>query len=209
MDANLQVALASVIGTLVISWGSVYLAHQLQMKQEKLRTEREKKQKLYSDLLGIKPVYAQLYVSRFEAMLYSDFHENSIKMKSSQGGLPDPIDHDWSEAKRFLQRSEDLTLDIAKTRRELFENIGLVKILFRSSLELSNLVQAIYKHKSPVRIPVPMFPSNSQDIGSIIIQFEPWRVDETGKLMDNVRILVEDPIQSLINHLEKELSEEC
>ncbi|MDO8690027.1 MAG: hypothetical protein Q7R39_08470, partial [Dehalococcoidia bacterium] len=113
-----------------------------------IRTVRfQKRQQAYPEIMGRKFLLMQLYVSRFEARIFSDYHEQRWR------NSPDSLD--LSEAQRWMHKSEDLALEIAKTNQSLFESIGLVKASFRRDDELDTLTQHIYHFRTPTIIEPP------------------------------------------------------
>lgn len=105
--------------------------------------EYEKKLTAYLELMGLKIPLIQNYVSRFEASVFSDYHEYCWKMFGC------PLDSfDVDETKRPMKRSEDLVFEISKIHQQLFEKLALIKILFAQKKELDLLVLKLYNFKT-------------------------------------------------------------
>jgi hypothetical protein len=85
----------------------------------------------------------QLYVSRYEAMIFSDHHEERWRRS---GNPKDSID--LQEAQRWMRRSEDLVFEIVKNNQSLFEDLGTVQSLFAETPRIRELLEQIYSFKS-------------------------------------------------------------
>jgi hypothetical protein len=92
--------------------------------------------------MGKKQLRRQLFLSRFEAMIFSDYHERRWKL----AGSPEKS-MDLEEAQRWMHKSENLALDIARTNQALFESVGLARPTFTQSAELTHLTERIYHFK--------------------------------------------------------------
>lgn len=143
--------------------------------------------------MGRKFLTTQLYVSRFEALIYSDYHEAKWK----RAGHPkDSID--LQEAQRWMHKSEDLALDVAKNNQSLFETIGLIRILFPKTSKIDELIDRIYHFKTPKILGDPF----KMDANHL----EEWKV----KAVKDLQVLVETeyakPINDLLDYLANEIS---
>jgi arsenate reductase-like glutaredoxin family protein len=104
--------------------------------------------------MGNKQLRRQLFVSRFEAMIFSDYHERRCKLaRSPERSM------DLEEAQRWMHKSENLALDIARTNQALFESVGLARPTFTQSAELTHLTERIFYFKTPIISP----PSDKAD----------------------------------------------
>ena len=98
----------------------------------------------YAQIMGHKFLIRQLFVSRFEAGIFSDYHERLWNLR----GTPKES-LDLEEARRWMQRSEDLAIEIAKAQRELFESIAVAKAAFRRTPELDALTTRVFEFRPP------------------------------------------------------------
>ena len=112
-----------------------------QCLQNRFRKE-ERKQIELGKLEGLKILRKQLYLSRFEAFIFSDYHEFRNKLE--------PNALDFSEAKRWMQKSEDLALEIAKANQSFLESLGIISVLFSCSEELKELIEKNRAFGSPL-----------------------------------------------------------
>ena len=97
-----------------------------------------------AQIMGRKFVVTKLYVSRFEARIFSDYRERRWTL---QGSPRDSLDFD--EARRWMQKSEDFAIEIAKAHRELFESIGVAKASFKRNPELDALTKRVFEFRTP------------------------------------------------------------
>ncbi len=111
--------------------------------QNKISKSNSQRQ-VFSELMGHKRMTTQLYVSRFEAMIFSDFHEARWRIAEYP---KESID--LKEAQRWMRLSEELVIEIAKSNQSLFKTIGLIITLFPNTSKLDGLVNRIYHHKVP------------------------------------------------------------
>ena len=184
----------SVIATAAVTWGTVYITHRLQTAREIRVREREKRQEVLSILMGSRRFVAQLYISRFEALIYSDDHEARWRLA---GYPPDSLD--LREAMRWMHKSEELALEIARATQRLFETVGWARILFLPSTELTTLTDAVYRHS------VPIVDSGKPKTFTKTDQLDEWK----GKALEQLKKIVDQdisqPLQRLIDHLASEL----
>ena len=151
----LIITMLPVVGIIV---GSL-LTYCLGIKSYQKINNIQLRQKTFGELMGLKFLTAQLYVSRFEALIYSDFHERRWNLAGS------PKDsHDFQETKRWMQKSEEMLVDIAKNNNKLFNVLGVIRTLYPSTTEFKELIDKIYNFK------VPIIP-NAQNIRIEILEY--------------------------------------
>ena len=190
-------AAIGVLGSLAVGWRQNRSAAKLlaleHNHQIKVRNRQEQHQ-VFSRLMGQKFMLAQLYVSRFEALIHSDYHEVKWKLI---GAPAESLD--LQEAQRWMHRSEELALNIASNIQTLFESIGLIHILFLATPTLEKLINRIYHFKTPA-IKVPPEGSDSS-------QLESWKINAVKQLQGLVEKEYAHPIEELLNYLASELSD--
>src|SRR5882724_4787984 len=125
---------SSIVAALIIVLGGGYASYHWGLSAQIQLTDRQKRQQAYSELMGEKAVLSQYLVSHFEAYIHSDYHEARWKLA---GAPTDSLD--LQEAKRWMQRSEDLVVEVAKTKKSLFETLGLIRSYFPLSDRLKEL----------------------------------------------------------------------
>lgn len=168
--------------TLLGTLSGVYIAFKLQSKQ----TIKEKKQLLVSELEGLRIYRQQLYHSRFEAEIQSDFYEYRYHKTNSQ--------LDLSEAIRLGHKLEDVTIEIAKNNQKLLEIIGHISLLFYQSDDLKVLIEKNKSFKSPV---IELRPNKEMSIE----QLENWRDKAMYSLKKIVKLEYEDKPKELLKKL--------
>jgi hypothetical protein len=152
--------------------------------------DHEKRQIVYSELMGTRIVTEQLYISRSEAIILSDYHEFQWRKRGAQ---KDSIH--LSEHIRWMRKSEDYIIEITRNNQKLFEKLGLVRILFPKSEDLNKKIERIYMWKGiTVHPPKPEMNLN---------QLETWRVEAVKHLKNFVEREYGDPIDDLLSHLSK------
>ncbi len=181
----------AVIALLVVVIGP-YLNYKA---QEKL-TGKQKRQEAYSILMGQKLVITQLYVSRSEAYIFSDYHERKSQLAGT--GVESL---DFQEAQRWMHKSEDLVLEIAKSRQNLFETLGLIGSYFSSSDKLKELSRQIYNSKG-LEIKIRPFDKSAEDL-------EAWKVKSVNEVQELVEKEYTKLIDELVNYLNREIDKEA
>jgi len=179
----------SVIALIGVVVGA-YLTYKFGMRSQIVISDHQKRQQVFSQIMGRKFLTTQLYVSRFEASIHSDYHEAKWKLA---GHPTESID--LQEAQRWMYRSEDLVYKIAESNQVLFELIGLVRILFPNTEELNKLIMAIYHFKTPT-IHISPFNLDSAEL-------EDWKI----KTKNDIQMLVENEYGKAIDDLLDYLSE--
>lgn len=110
-----------------------------QVQIQKIQGQRQ----VFARLMGRNFATKQLYVSRYEALVFSDYHEARWKRSGSSKDS-----FDLQEAQRWMHRSEDLVFEIVKNNQALYEDLGTVRALFPDVPKLRELVERIYSFKS-------------------------------------------------------------
>lgn len=194
MTALWQTIVAVILGGLLSLFGS-YFAHRWQYQRTIALQRRSTQEKTYARLSGLRIVLRQALVSRFEALIFSDYHE--YKWRNFGGsGL------DLEEAKRWMQKSEDYVDTVTSILRDIFECIADIHIAYSTTVESSNLIERIYNYKtptikSPVRGEVPV---------STLDHLENWKKNAVSQLQDLVENECSAPLARLLTELQKQLN---
>ena len=113
------------IVALIVAVIAPFLTYKLGLNSQLKLTGKQKRQQAYSELMGHRALITQLLYSRFEAYIYSDAHEERWHMEG------EPNDSfDSREAQRWMHKSEDLAIEIAKSRKSLYDTLGLIRSYF-------------------------------------------------------------------------------
>jgi hypothetical protein len=109
----------------ILAIGASYFTTKFQMSSQFHLQKVEAQRAVFARLMGRKIITTQLYVSRYEALIFSDYHEERWK----RAGAPkDSLD--LQESLRWMHRSEDLVSEVVKNDQALFEDIATVRALF-------------------------------------------------------------------------------
>jgi len=137
-DALLPVVLGGILAI-----GASYFTTKFQMSSQFHLQKVEAQRAVFARLMGRKIITTQLYVSRYEALIFSDYYEERWK----RAGAPkDSLD--LQESLRWMHRSEDLVSEVVKNDQALFEDIATVRALFPDTPRLRTLCGQIYTFPS-------------------------------------------------------------
>lgn len=191
MNTSIIAGTFTLIGALIGLTG-IYFSQKWILKREIKIKNYEKKLLVFSEIMGLKILLMQNYVSRYEAYIFSDYFEYRWK---KLGTLEDSID--FKESVRHLHRSEDLVFEISKTHQQLFEKIAIVKILFNSSTELNSLIEKLYFYKTLII----QRPTESMNLN----QLETYKHQAVSEIQELAKKEYGDSIDNLLTFLEAEL----
>ena len=191
----MEVILITVIVTFTLTTLGSYFSYRWNINAQKEISDYQQQQIIFSKLMGKKILIKQLYVSRFEALVYSDYHEAKWKI---EGNKKESIN--FQEAKRWMHKSEDFVIEITKANQDLFELLGLVMTLFPSTPELERLINQIYNYKVP-KINADPFKMDMNEL-------EKWKINSIRGLQLLVENEYDKPIHELLNYLSKQLEKE-
>ena len=166
-----------------------FLAYYFGLKKEKEIHDYRERQLAFSRIMGLKPSITQLYVSRFEARIISDYHETLWKQR---GCSPDSLD--LEEAKRGMRKSEDLVMEIVRERKTLLETVGLIRALFPQTQELFNITDRIYYARPPAVKGPPDDATNKETL-------DRWKNEAVKQLQEYVKREFGQPIENLGRYL--------
>jgi hypothetical protein len=175
----------TIVGAIIGSFTTSRFALRNQLKL----TQQQDRQRAYAEIMGKKVLLKQLLVSRFEAYVFSDYHEFLWKIANKPSESLD-----FTEATRWMHKSEDLALEVARTKQSLFEYIGLARAVFAPSPELERLTEAIFEFKSPKINP----PSQLNDSAAKTA----WRSQVIPELQAYVEKECGGPLEALLKYLQ-------
>ena len=182
-------ALIALVGVIA---GGLLVAHLTFRNQLRLAT-LQTRQKSYAEIMGRKFLLTQLYVSRFEALAYSDYHE---RLWHLAGAPKESLD--FEEAKRWMRKSEDFAIDIAKAIQSLMESVGIARAAYPSNSELDALAERVYHFKTPVISP----PSPGADRATL----DEWKLQVVPELQSLVQREYAEPIDALLGCLNRHMN---
>ena len=146
----------------------------------------------YAEVIGLKNWLKQLYLSRFEALLYSDYHEEKNRIKKYES----PID--FEESKRWMQKSENLVFKISESERELAKIIGSIFHTFKIQHKDKASILALLNH------PVPILQSLVSKC-STVDELEKLKIRLHSELSKLVEKIFDETFDPVIQALEKML----
>lgn len=190
----ISTVIGAVLGAVVAIVGSYYTSKfelSTQLHIQKVQSQRD----VFSRLMGRKFVTTQLYVSRYEAFIFSDYHEARWKRSGSHVNSLD-----LQEAQRFMHRSEDLVFEIVKNNQALFEDLGTVRALFPETPQLREIASRIWKFKAIKTSPPPQNATAEELIH--------WKEESVRQLQALVDHNYGEPIDNLLSYLSQQLPNE-
>lgn len=192
LNTNWKTILVSSVMTLIIVVVSSYLTHYLGISAQVKINNNQNRQKAYSKLIGHNVIISQLYVSRFEAYIISDYHEFLWR----QNGTP-KNSINLKEAQRWMMKSEEQAIDLAREKQQLFETLGLINALFQRTNKLQELSDKIYNH------PLPKIkrPNESDSIYELKV-YKNLAIQQTQEF---VEVNISKPIEELASYLKSQL----
>ena len=190
----LLTALIAGLFALIGGFVGAYTTSTLNFRNQLKITSFQKRQQGYAEIMGVRFLLPQLYVSRFEARIFSDYHEQLWHLRGA------PRDSfDFQETQRWMHKSEDLALEIAKTNKELFESVGLVRGSFKQSAELDALTERVYHFRTPA-IGDPPQTNSAADL-------ETWKTTGVAQLQRLVEQEYAEPIDQLLEYLRAHIND--
>jgi|SRR5882672_1245525 len=123
----------------VLAIGASYFTTKFQMSSQLHLQKVVEQRRVFARIMGRKFTTKQLYVSRYEARIFSDYHEERWR----RSGAP-KNSLDLQESQRWMHRSEDLVFEIVKNNQALFEDIATVRALFPDTPRLRELCDNVY-----------------------------------------------------------------
>lgn len=184
-----------IVGTLFGGLLVAYFTYVLTLSSQKEMSDYNKRQQVYSKLIGLRFPIKQIYVSRFEALALSNFYEARWQLRGS------PKDsYDFQEANRWMHQSEALVFKVIENHKELYACLADIQLLFPKTAELENLIDKIYFHKSIKLADVPK-PLNETEL-------ENWKSATVAELQTLVDREYGAPIDELGAYLRASLIKE-
>ena len=170
----------TIVGGLLAFWGQFYLK------------KIENKQKSYGTLVGIKHQVKQLYVSRFEAWILSDFYEHRNRIRGGKDQLS------LDEARRLMYKSENMVSELALCERELKECFVLAVCNFNLKKDELKILEKLVNH------PVPKIIGDPKSITSEL-ELETWKTKAVTALQEKVDEIFDQSFSDSIEILRKKM----
>lgn len=187
-----QTIIGIVVGGLLTLTGG-YLAHRWQYQRTVNLQRKTIKERTYASLWALRKKLLQAYVSRFEALIFSDYHEYKWGHFGAQ-------ELDLQEAGRWMQKSEAYVDRIVGIEADLAECLADVRIAYKRTPEITNLTQHIYYHKTPV-IKTPM---RGEVTVNTVSDLDTWKEKAVKDLQQLIETEFGRPLEALAVELEKQ-----
>jgi hypothetical protein len=186
MDKGLP--LVQVVLGPVLAIGASYFTTKFQMSSQLHLQKVEEQRRVFARLMGRKFTTEQLYVSRYEARILSDYHEERWK----RAGAPrDSLD--LQESLRWMHKSEDLVSEILKNNQALFEDLATVRAIFPDTPRLRDLCDHIYSIHA-------LSTAEPPHDGSVD-RLNQWKVEGVNQLQELAVREYGKPIDELVEYL--------
>jgi len=176
----------------ILTIGASYFTTKFQTASQLHLQRIEEQRRVFARIMGRKFTTKQLYVSRYEALIFSDYHEERWK----RAGAPkDSLD--LQESLRWMHRSEDLVLEIVKNDQAVFEDLATVRALFPDTPRLRELFNNVYTLNS-------LWTAQPPHDGSLE-KLEQWKKKAQFQLQTVADQAYGKPIDDLITFLTQQL----
>ena len=178
-------AVVTLIGLIV----APFLTYWYGLKSQLELTGKQKRQQAYSELMERKVLLKQLWTSQLVAVTNFYYHNANSNLAGGQteGSF------DLEEGRRWQHKSEDLTIEIAKSYQSLFETLGLIRSYFPYSVRLIDLTNKIY-HSNWLSVKRPHIDLTAE-------QIKQWKEETYKKIQEDVREY-DKIIDDLVTYLE-------
>jgi hypothetical protein len=194
-NSRWKTIIVSSLMTLLVAVVSSYLTYYWGLTAQIRLNDYQSRQKAYSKLIGENAIISQLYVSRFESYINSDYHEFRWKLN---GSPKDSINQ--KEALRWMKKSEDQAIELAREKQILFETVELINALFPYTKKLEDLSDKIYHH------PIPKIkrPKNNWSLEEL----KTYKDSAVKQTQDFVQVNISKPIDELASYLKTQVHDD-
>lgn len=187
------IVLGAIIGGLISLLGGVVAQqcsyhYTLELQQNNLRETS------YTQLCGLRVILRQEYTTCFEAIINCYYHQYKYFHFSNNA-------IDYEQMNRYQIRSEANIDIITKTWQDIFNRLAEIKISFKMTPEIDQLILSIINYSNPtIKNPVEgEVQINSPE------ELENWRKQTIIDIKNYSFFQYDLPIQQLIDELEKQL----
>lgn len=187
-----ELGISGLLGT-IIGYCLPILRDLIKNKSNQKSLDEKRKYEVYANIMGLKITTTQLILSRFEALIHSDYHETKWKLT---GNNPNSLD--LEESKRWMLNSEQLVKEVTKNNQVLFKNLAAIYVLFPDNKTILNFVDNIYKFKTPV------IKAKSSDL--TLEQNEEWKTKAKEELQQMVDLEFGKPLSDLAHSIKQQLN---
>jgi len=185
---------SALLGTAIGLFGSL-LVEKIKRKFSLEDRDEERRFMVYGEINSFAFSTKQLYSSRFEALIHSDYHEQKWKL----GGHKDSS-IDLSESKRWMLISEEYVNRIISNHQKLHKCLAKITLLYKNDSKIISAVRGVMSLKNPEILEFP------EKIDSSTI--EKWKIDAKSKLAIEIKQNISTPLLNLIAILDKKLKKD-
>src|SRR5262249_49990121 len=129
---------SALAASLVIAAFGAYIGYTTQIHL----TGKQKRQQAYSELMGQKILVAQLTYNHFADFASFEYYQRRLQLEGW-----DTQTFIFREAQRHMNQSDYLALEVTKSKKDLYQTLGLIRSYFPASPKLKELTQRIYSYK--------------------------------------------------------------
>ncbi len=142
IDPNIIEALKYLV-PFVLGIASTLVGTLFTFRLTKKKDERGLAIDAYRRLMGLRTYSAQVVVTRFEAIIYSNYYErlNVIKGQDKDGW-------EFQEAERWMRKAEDGVESISKVAQSLSEDCAFLSIYFKDDSSIQKAIDKVLKFEN-------------------------------------------------------------
>ena len=193
--------------------------------EEKQKVLKEKQLEIFSKLKGIQSAIAQDYLDTYQIDVFALTHEAAARLHID---VEENQRRHLEESRTLHSRSYETKKIFSKDRRELFEIIGSIMLLFPNKPNLHKKIDPIYSQVSifestfnrekliieldeiiPGILGDPkkwIETLNSSKVGDNFTKLENWKNKKIGDINKLAMIVAYQQLQDLLNYLQTEIS---
>lgn len=181
--------------TSALSLGGQYvMANKTTSNQSRL-AERQQRQKTYGEIRGRALMLTQLYVSLQQAQIDRDVADVQAHFTKEPQAV--------TRMGELAKRSDDLLVDLGRSKQVLFESIGTAEALFPPTDEFQRRLDAVWNLKAPHYTRM-----SEAEMNAGPERAHAWRDEQMDKLKQYVDAQVVAPLKGLGEYLRGELQKE-
>lgn len=188
-----QVVAISLLSVMLAFLGS-HLSHRWESRKPGYRQLEALRESSYERLQGLRNSLLQGYVSRFEALILSDYHEYKYRNLGAQ-------QLDFEEAKRWLGKSETYVETLTDMESNLAECLADIRTAYKKTSGIAKLTEQISHHK----IPEIKSPLRGEVAVKTVGELEAWKEKAVKDLHQLVETEIGRPSGRLAAELENQV----
>jgi len=192
VDREIVTPIITGIITLAAVWLGSFLNQRNSFKLLELQKKVDLRNRSYSNLMGLKLAWSQAIRTNIEAKVLCEYYEARSRINVHAPDL--------EEAKRQNDRGLSLLPRISDLTREVFQSLGEVRLAFRTTPEIEEAIDGVYRFQALGVQPI------NENIETIQ-QLETWKNSQIGKLNALLKDEYESKIENLLTVLQAQIRE--